>query len=151
MKVLRTAIFALAVVATARAAAAEAPPCSEWGGVLESQDLYFVESSAGTLQSALVNLNGRFGSSWLQAQLQHEGLRFENKMPGLGIPSTIYHAQVEWLAPNGQTLTTEFFPEEGMCAALSLFPGQSTFVHELKRPVSKGPLRLKVKIWAVTP
>jgi hypothetical protein len=130
---------------------AKAPPCAEWGGVRVSNDLYFSESQEGVSQAALLDLQGRYASSWLQAQFKGKSLRFENKMPGVGLPSTIYHVELTWLSPLGQILASKSFPEEAVCASMSLFPGQVSPDYPVERPDVSEALRLRVRIWAVAP
>jgi hypothetical protein len=150
MKLARIAFWALGLL-LAPAAVAKAPPCAEWGGVRVSRDLYFSESQGGVSQAALVDLQGRFGPSWLQAQFKDKSLRFENKMPGLGLPSTIYHVELTWLSPLGHVLATNSYPEEAVCASMSLFPGQVSPIYPVERPQEDQALRLRVRVWAVTP
>jgi hypothetical protein len=113
--------------------------------------LYFTESQGGDVQSALIDLQGRFGPSWFQVRIKDKSLRFENKMPGLGLPSTIYHVELAWLSPMGQILATHSIPEEGVCASMSLFPGQVSPDYRIERPEVSETLRLRVKVWAVAP
>jgi len=149
MRLLRSAIFSF--LAAALSAQAEVPECQGWGGVLESQSLYFVGPERLLSQRALLDFEGRFGPSWLQAHLEGNNLRIENVMPGVGIPATIYHFQVAWLNSTGELLSEKSFPEKSRCEALSLFPGQSTASYVLKAPDSQETLRLQIRVWAVVP
>jgi hypothetical protein len=150
MRRLRPALFFVASAASV-ASQAEGPPCANWGGVKASRELHFIEPSTETLQSALVDLEGRFGPSWLESQIQDGGLRFENKMPGLGLATTIYHVQIDWITPLGRVLATQSYPSAGQCAAISLYPGHQSGVHHLKRPESVEALRVRLRVWAVAP
>jgi hypothetical protein len=149
MRLLQAAMLAFGMLATS--AHAKAPPCAQWGGVSTSQDLNFLDVGEGSSQSALVDLQGRFGPSWLQASLDQGGLRFDNKTQGVGLPTTIYHVQVDWLSRMGEVVGSQAFPEEGVCAPLSLFPGQYTDPLVLARPQTSEPLRVRLKIWASGP
>jgi hypothetical protein len=135
----------------ASVAYAKEPPCAEWGGVRASQELYFSDVQDGASQSALIDLQGRFGPSWFQVRIKDKSLHFENKMPGLGLPSTIYHVELAWVSPMGQIIATNSIPEEGVCASMSLFPGQVSPDYRVERPEVSESLRLRVKVWAVAP
>ena len=149
MRLLRSTILLFGLMAVA--ANAKNPPCAEWGGVVGSQALYFVESLPESHQAALVDLQGRFGPSWLQAVFKNSQFRFENKTPGVGLPSTIYYVQVDWLSRMGDVVASQAFPEEGICAPLSLFPGQTSAWIDIPRPEHADALRVRMKFWAAGP
>lgn len=148
VRLLRATTFLMGLLVSTQVRA-EAPPCAEWGGVVESEQLYFLDPAPDSAQSALIDFQGPFASSWLQAHVKGSRLVLRNKMPGLGLPTTIYHVQVEWVAQLGGLVSSVSFPEEGVCESLSLFPGQYSPDLDLKRPDSLEPLRLRLKVWAV--
>ncbi|MEO5666903.1 MAG: hypothetical protein ABIR96_02465 [Bdellovibrionota bacterium] len=150
MSLLRTAILVFGL-ALAVGSQADEPPCYDWGGVVRSQELHFSDPREVSIQSALLDFQGRFGPSWLLARIKDSKLQIENQMPGVGLPATLYHMRLEWLSPLGKVIASKSIPEDDTCAAISLFPGQLTPDFEIVPPVSREALRLRLKIWAVVP
>lgn len=128
---------------------AETPQCAQSAQFLASESLYFSRPHVKSSQAALLSLEGDdFGPLWIKARVSEEGLSFENTLPGLGLPFTLYHVQVKWLDRMGQELKTESFPAKEACAPLSLFPGQETSPLQLKAPNADPHLRVELKVWA---
>lgn len=129
---------------------AQAPECADWDGILYSDNVYFLDPIIESgVQKALLDAKEEWGPLWLQIQLHQHALTIENKTPGLGLPMSVYHMQVDWIDRDGKVLKTQSFPGGSSCDALSLFPGQTSMDIPLNRPNSNEALRLQVKVWAL--
>lgn len=150
-KLTKLMTLSLSLVLCSTAQAYTEPECSTWNGVLLSENVYFIDPENEKFgQRALLDAGDRWGPFWVQAQLDGSELKFENKMPGLGLPFTIYHVEVNWIGREGVELSDaiQSFPAPASCAPLSLFPGQVSRSIEVKRPKTSENLRLQVKVWA---
>ncbi len=151
-KLTKLMTLTLSLVFCGAAHAYTEPECSTWNGVLLSENVFFLDPSVEKSgQRALLDAGDQWGPFWIQAQLEGNELKFENKMPGLGLPFTIYHVEVNWIGREGRELSDalQSFPAPAACAPLSLFPGQVSRSIEIVRPKTSENLRLQVKVWAV--
>lgn len=133
--------------------AAEQPECSEWDGILISENVFFMDTDlVPGEQKALLDAGDEFGPFWIQAIVENQKLSFENMTPGVGLPFTVYHVQVNWIDRNGKIIENEIqsLPASGKCSPLSLFPGQLSGEIELERPKTEQQLRMQLKVWVST-
>jgi hypothetical protein len=153
MDALRNKLILLLILLSPNLLAMEvgAPECSTWGGVSESQALYFVDSQLdSSVQSTLLNSDVETQSpTWIRVSYSDSEIHFENKMPGYGLPFTIYHLKADWVNSDNQILENEgaSFPDEFRCEGMSLFPSQVSRKIEIPRPQSSENLRLRVRVW----
>ncbi len=150
MDALRNLFISMLIVASTSVLAKGEPECSTWNGIMLSENVYFLDPQVeGDLQSALLDAGDDWGPFWIQARLEESSLSFLNKTPGLGLPFTIYHVEVNWISPRGESIAeaTQSFPASLSCAPLSLFPGQSSRKIEITRPDVSEKLRLQLRVW----
>lgn len=147
LAMMMTMLTGLPVSADAKS---QAPECADWDGILYSENVYFLDPEVETgAQKALLDAKEEWGPLWLQMKYQHGALTVFNKTPGLGLPMSVYHIQVDWIGRSGEVVETQSFPGSTACDALSLFPGQESMDIPLDRPEVNETLRLQIKAWAL--